>query len=142
FAPAAAVMLVLGACQNRSDAPSAAVERGLQLDESVLLQPIRFSRADVDPAISACVDLGAHTNSRWLAANPIPADQTSWGAFNVLAERSLQVQKQLAEQAVARTSPTGIERIVADFWATGMDEEKRNADGAAPLASRLDEIAA
>src|SRR5690606_27141437 len=38
--------------------------------------------------------------------------------------------------------PDGIEKIVADFWATGMDEAKLNAEGAAPLASRLAEIEA
>jgi putative endopeptidase len=136
---AAAVLLVLAGC-NKVTEPAAAVEPGFRLDEQQLLQPIRFTPDDVDPAISACVDLGARTNNKWLAANPIPSDQTRWGAFNVLAERSVQVQKQLAEQVAARANPTGIEKIVADFWATGMDETKLNADGIAPLESRLAEI--
>ena len=76
------------------------------------------------------------------AANPIPADQTRWGAFNVLSERSLQVQKQLAEQIAARPDQAGIDKIIADLWATGTDATKRNADGIAPLDSRLAEIAA
>jgi putative endopeptidase len=140
---ALAVLLVLGACQKQAGPEAAAaVERGFRLDEAQLLQPIRFSATDVDPSVNACVDLGARTNGKWLSANPIPGDQTRWGAFNVLAERSLQVQKQLAEQVATRTSPSGIEKIVADFWATGMDEAKLNADGIAPLASRLEEIEA
>ncbi len=137
LAPAAAVMLAIAACQK---SPPSAGAASYTLDESQLIQPIRFQASDVDPQIAACVDFGAHTNAKWLRANPIPADQTSWGAFNVLAERSLQVQKQLAEQAAAREAPTGIEKIVADFWITGMDEAKLDADGAAPLASRLAEI--
>jgi putative endopeptidase len=138
-----AVLLALVACQKQpGDGAAAAVEPGLRLDEAQLLQPIRFGAADVDPAVSACVDLGAHTNGKWLAANPIPGDQTRWGAFNILAERSLQVQKQLAEQVAARANPTGIDKIIADFWATGMDEAKLNADGITPLASRLAEIEA
>ena len=76
------------------------------------------------------------------AANPIPADQVRWGAFNVLRERSLQVQKQLAEQIAARPDQAGIDKIIADLWATGTDATKRNADGIAPLDSRLAEIAA
>jgi putative endopeptidase len=132
--------VALGGCQKQSGEAAAAVEPGFRLDEAQLLQPIRFSPADIDPAISACVDLGARTNNKWLAANPIPGDQTRWGAFHLLRERSLQVQKQLAEQVAVKSAPTGIEKIVADFWATGMDETKLNADGIQPLASRLAEI--
>ncbi len=139
---AAAVLLAVAGCQKGPDAAASTAAATFRLDESQLLQPIRFAASDVDPQVSACVDFGAHVNRKWIAANPIPADQTSWGAFNVLAERSLQVQKQLAEQAAARANPTGIEKIVADFWVTGMDEAKLNADGAAPLASRIAEIEA
>jgi putative endopeptidase len=135
-----AAALALAGCQRQDNAAAAAP--GFRLDEGQLLQPIRFSAADIDPAINACVDLGAHTNGRWLAANPIPADQTRWGAFNVLAERSLQVQRQLAEQVAVKPAPAGIEKIVADFWATGMDEAKLNADGIKPLQGRLAEIEA
>ena len=139
---AAAVLLALGGCQKQAGEAAAAVEPGFRLDEAQLLQPIRFSAADPDPAISACTDLATHANGKWLAANPIPSDQVNWGAFNVLAERSLQVQKQLAEQVAAKPNLTGIEKIVADFWVTGMDEAKLNADGIKPLASRLAEIEA
>ncbi|HWL64156.1 MAG TPA: M13-type metalloendopeptidase [Steroidobacteraceae bacterium] len=136
----ATAALALAGCQKQ--ASQAAAEPAFHLDEGQLLQPIRFAAADIDPAINACVDLAAHTNSKWLAANPIPADQTRWGAFSLLAERSLQVQRQLAEQVAAKPSPAGIEKIVADLWVTGMDEARRNADGIKPLESRLAEIAA
>ena len=137
----AAAALALAGCQKQQS-PAAAAEPAFRLDEGQLLQPIRFSPADVDPAINACVDLAAHTNRKWLEANPIPADQTRWGAFHVLGERSLQVQRQIAEQVAAKAELTGIEKIIADIWATGMDEAKLNADGIKPLESRLAEIAA
>ncbi len=139
---AAAVLMVLAGCsKSGGDAVSPTAQR-LVLDESQLIQPIRFHASDIDPEIGACVDFGARTNARWLAANPIPGDQTSWGAFDVLAERSLQVQKQIAEQVAARSGLAGIEKIVADFWATGMDEAKLDADGIAPLQGRLAQIEA
>ncbi len=56
------------------------------------------------------------------AAHPIPGDRTSWGAFEMLDERSTAVQHQLAEQAAADASASGVEKLVGDFWATGMDE--------------------
>ena len=52
------------------------------------------------------------------------------------------MQRQLAEQAAAKADATGVEKIVGDFYATGMDEAKINAQGIEPLKSRLDAIAA
>jgi putative endopeptidase len=111
-----------------------------KLDESKLPPLLRFSKDDLDPAISACVDLADHANKKWETANPVPSDRTTWGAFETLIERSLAVQHQIAEQAGAATGATGVEKIVGDLWATGMDEKTINAQGVAPLASRLAEI--
>ena len=61
------------------------------------------------------MDFAGHVNGKWLAANPIPGDRSSWGAFEMLAERSLAVQRQLAEQAAAKTGGTGVDKIVGDF---------------------------
>ncbi|MDN5782318.1 MAG: peptidase, partial [Luteimonas sp.] len=97
--------------------------------------------SDIDDSKNACVDLNAYANGKWLAANPVPGDRTSWGAFEMLDERSVGVQHQLAEQAAADTNATGIEKIVGDFWSTGMDEAKINAQGIAPIQGRLDAIA-
>jgi len=133
---AAAVSLVLAGCQKHAETAGPA----WTLDESQLIQPIRFHPDDVDPAISACTDFGAHTNDKWLAANPIPDDQSRWGAFMVLRDRSLQVQKQLAEQIAAEANPQGIHKTIADLWTTGMDEAALDAQGITPLAARLAEV--
>jgi putative endopeptidase len=137
----AAVLMALAGCQKAPE-PKAEAAPAFKLDEAQLIQPIRFGAGDLDASKNACTDLAAYANDKWLAVNPIPADQVRWGAFNVLRERSLQVQKQLAEQIAAKPAPAGIEKIIADIWATGIDEKKRNADGIAPLNSRLEEIAA
>ena len=138
----AAVLVALAGCQKAPEQKVAAAAPAFKLDESKLIQPFRFSPGDLDATKSACTDLAAYVNDKWLTANPIPADQVSWGAFNVLRERSLQVQRQLAEQIAAKPTQAGIEKIIADLWATGTDEKKRNADGIAPLDSRLADIAA
>ena len=51
----------------------------------------------------------------------------------MLDERSTAVQRQLAEQAAADANATGVEKIVGDLWATGMDEAKIEAQGIKPL---------
>ena len=141
-----AVAAALAGCAKKeeaakADAPAATTETALTLDESKLPPVNRFAIGDLDTTKDACVDFGGYVNGKWLAANAIPGDRTSWGAFEMLGERSKAVQRQLAEQAAANTKATGVEKIVGDIFATGMDAEKINAQGIAPLKSRLDEIA-
>src|SRR3546814_19500700 len=59
----------------------------------------------------------------------------------MLNERSIAVQHQLAEQAAADADAPGVKKIVGDFWSTGMDEAKINAQGITPIQDRLDAIA-
>jgi putative endopeptidase len=143
---ALAVTTALAAC-SRQDATPAASEAAdtataLTLDESKLPPVNRFQIGDLDKTGDACTDFGGYVNGTWLAANDIPGDRTSWGAFEMLDERSTAVQRQLAEQAAANKNATGVEAIVGNFWATGMDAEKINAQGIAPIQDRLDAIAA
>jgi putative endopeptidase len=114
----------------------------LELDESRLPPVNRFLASDLDPGKDACTDFGGYVNGKWLATNEIPGDRTSWGAFEMLNERSIAVQRQLAEQAAATPDATGIEKIVGDFWASGMDAEAVNAQGLEPIQGRLDAISA
>ena len=120
--------------------PAATIAKALTLDESKLPPVNRFAIGDLDTTKNACSDFGGYVNGKWLAANEIPGDRTSWGAFAMLDQRSEAVQHQLAEQAAADPSATGVKKIVGDFYATGMDEAKVDAQGLAPLKSRLDAI--
>ena len=144
-----AVTLALAAC-DRGDKPAATDDAdapadaapALTLDESTLPPVNRFTLADLDTSKNACADFGGYVNGKWLAANAIPSDRTSWGAFEMLDERSTAVQRQLAEQAAADADATGVKDIVGDFWSTGMDEATVNAQGITPIKARLDAIAA
>jgi putative endopeptidase len=142
------ITLALAAC-NRSAEPTAttqgetaqpAAQAGYTIDESKLPPVNRFDVADLDTSKNACQDFAGYINGKWLAANAIPGDRTSWGAFEMLDERSTGIQRQLAEQAAAKTGATGIDKIVGDFYATGMDQAKIDAQGIKPLESRLAEI--
>src|SRR5690606_19609641 len=141
----AAVTLALAAC-NRDAAPAdtapdaSAGAAALTLDQSKLPPFNQFQVGDLDAGKDACTDFAGYANGKWLAANAIPGDRTSWGAFEMLGERSTAVQHQLAEQAAADAGATGVEKIVGDFWATGMDEAKINAQGIEPLNDTLASI--
>jgi len=143
-----AVTMALAACQ-RDAAPAAGdaadpAESGTAytIDESTLPPVNRFDVADLDTAKDACEDFAGYVNGKWLAQNEIPGDRTSWGAFEMLDERSTGIQHQLAEQAAAKENATGIDKLVGDFYATGMDKDKIEAQGIQPLQSRLAEIEA
>jgi putative endopeptidase len=127
---------------HAADAAKPAASAALKLDEGKLPPVNRFAMSDLDASKNACTDFGGYVNGKWQAANEIPGDRSSWGAFDMLAERSLGVRHQLAEQASADTQAKGVEKIVGDFYATGMDSAKVNTLGITPLQGRLDAIAA
>ena len=101
-----------------------------------------FAISDLDTSKKVCDNLADFVNSKWLAANPIPSDRTTWGSFEMLTERSLAASKQLAEAAAVKTDGAGLEKLVGDVYATGMDEAKINAAGVTPIQPMLDRIAA
>ena len=144
LALAAAVGLGLAACQPAAEDPAAAPAAKLEIDLSaVTMQPISLRAEDLDTSISACQDLNGFVNGKWLAANPVPGDRTTWGAFAVLGERSLEVQHQIAKAAADGQWPAGsMEQKVGDFFAAGMDEAAIEAAGLAPVQPSLDRIAA
>ncbi|TPD75499.1 peptidase, partial [Stenotrophomonas maltophilia] len=118
-------------------APATAEATTYKLDDSKLPAYNAFQPSDLDTTKDACTAFGDYVNSKWLAANEIPGDRTSWGAFTILDERSVAVQHQLAEQVAQVKNPNHIEKIVGDLWATGMDEAKINAQGIEPLKADL-----
>ena len=139
------IAAALAGCQQpadtaTTDAAKPEAPAAYTLDESKLPPFNQFALADLDASKSACVDFAGHVSGKWLAANPIPGDRSSWGAFEMLAERSLGVQRQLAEQAAGKTEGSGVDKIVGDFWSTGMDASKINAQGIEPLKPELAKI--
>jgi len=139
-----AIAASLAACGKNETAPAASADANPAFDLSQIKTPlISLNSADLDPAISACTDLNGFVNSKWLKANPVPGDQTTWGSFEILRERSLEVQHALVQQAAASQAKAGsVEAKIGDIWKTGNDEAKIEAAGLAPLQPQLDKIAA
>ena len=134
------ITAALAACQKPAE-PAATTAKPAQATAE--LPPLAgFNVADLDTSKNACVNLADFVNSKWLAANPVPSDKTSWGSFEMLDERSVAASKGIAEAAAANTGATGIEKLVGDLYATGMDTAKIEAAGIAPMQPMLDRIAA
>ncbi|EMR0601186.1 TPA: M13 family metallopeptidase [Stenotrophomonas maltophilia] len=139
-----AIAASLAACGKNETASAASADAKPAFDLSQIKTPlISLNSADLDPAISACTDLNGFVNSKWLKANPVPGDQTTWGSFEILRERSLEVQHALVQQAAASQAKAGsVEAKIGDIWKTGNDEAKIEAAGLAPLQPQLDKITA
>ncbi|MBN8261274.1 MAG: peptidase [Xanthomonadales bacterium] len=134
------ITAALAACQKPAD-PAADAAKPAQATAE--LPPLAgFNVADLDTSKNACDNLADFVNSKWLAANPVPSDKTSWGSFEMLDERSVAASKGIAEAAAANTAATGIEKLVGDLYASGMDTAKIEAAGIAPVQPMLDRIAA
>ena len=99
-----------------------------------------FRNSDLDPSKNPCNNLADYVNSRWLAANPVPSDKTSWGSFEMLNERSLAASRHLVEAAAANPNASGVEKLVGDLYASGMDEAAIEAAGVTPIRPMLDRI--
>ena len=92
------------------------------------------------PAVSAeCSDFYTSANDAWLKANTLPSDAGSLSVLGQLRERSQQQQKDLLDAAMQ--APQGnVQKLLGDFWASGLDEAAVEADGARPIAPLLDRI--
>ncbi len=135
-APAAPVAEATPAASAPAAPQPIAIDMG-----AIKTQPVRFQAADLSPDVSACTDLNLHTNQTWLAANPVPSDRSSWGSFEVLSERSLEIQHAIVQAAAkSNAAPGSIEQKVGDFFGSGMDEAAIEAAGIDPLKPRLAKI--
>ena len=138
-----AIAASLAACGKSETAPAADAAKPAFDQSQIKTALISLDSADLDPSIAACADLNGFVNSKWLKANPVPGDQTTWGSFEILRERSLEVQHALVQQAAASQAKAGsVEAKIGDIWKTGNDEAKIEAAGLAPLQPTLDKITA
>ncbi|HEX5437763.1 MAG TPA: M13 family metallopeptidase [Gemmatimonadaceae bacterium] len=100
-------------------------------------QPIAFT---LDTQYAACSDFADYVNATWNKANPIPADQSGWGSFASLHEKSLLQQKQLLETAAydaTHDKGNALQQKLGDLYAAGMDEATIDKLGYDPIKPQL-----
>ena len=122
-------------------AASIALLVGLSADADAQ-QRRRAAQPKGPPPVTACSDLYTFVNKDWLAANVLVAGQGTRSAFGELQATAVQQQHDLLNAAM--TAPQNdVQRLLGDFWASGLDEAAVEADGAkpiAPLIARIDGI--
>ena len=115
-----------------------ALASGLAAPDSLAAKKPTAKKAKAPAVALACTDFHAEANAAWLKANAMPASGaiSSLGQLTALA---LQQQRDLLDAAMA--SPQGnVQKLLGDFWASGLDEAAVERDGANPIAPLLQRI--
>ncbi|NNC58478.1 MAG: M13 family metallopeptidase [Erythrobacter sp.] len=88
-------------------------------------------------------DFFAYVNQEWLDANPLPAEFSRFGAFNLLREKSTTDVKALLDELVAKdpAALTADERRIVQFHDAFLDTDAINAAGLAPVRPYLNALA-
>jgi putative endopeptidase len=92
------------------------------------------------PAVSAeCTNFYSSANADWLEANPSPDQDGSLSALEQLGDRARQQQIDLLDSSM-RAPQGNVQKLLGDFWASGLDEAAIERDGAQPIAPLLERI--
>ena len=142
-------LLALGAsaCALALAAPAAAQQAPAAAAEPSKLPTMSFGTWGFDPAaLDKSVDPGddffAYANSKWLEANPLPAEFSRFGAFNLLAEKSTADVKTLVDELLAKdpAALTNDEARIAGAYRAFFDTAAIDAAGMAPAQPYLAKI--
>lgn len=95
--------------------------------------------ASMDSNVSPCDDFFQYACGGWIASHPIPPDESVWGSFSVLEERTNQQLREILERAASGRDAK--RRKLGDFHAACMNGAAAEAQGATPLLPWLRSIA-
>ena len=87
-------------------------------------------------------DFFAYVNQNWLDANPLPAEFSRFGAFNLLREKSTSDVKALLDELLAKTSAerTADETRIVDAYNAFLDTEAIEAAGLSNVQPYLTKV--
>jgi putative endopeptidase len=101
-----------------------------------------FDLTAIDPKVHPGDDFFRYSGGTWMKNNTIPADRSRWGSFDMLAAKSEEDVKKLADEVSGRANAAGsVEQKVADFYTTYLDTKAIDAAGLKPFEADLARIA-
>ncbi len=100
-----------------------------------------FSPDQADKSLTPCSDFFQYACTKWIKANPIPADQSRSGTFAKLNVWNNAAVRNTLESAAGASNRTPIEQKIGDYYASCVDEATTDKLGIDPLLPMLDHIA-
>jgi putative endopeptidase len=100
--------------------------------------------AAMDLSVKPCDDFYQFANGTWLKNNPIPPEESIWGGFNEVRDRTRETLRTILEATAAGRdwAPGSIQQKVGDFYASGMDQAAIEKAGLKPIQPALKRVAA
>lgn len=99
--------------------------------------------ANFDNTVSASEDFYQYACGGWMEANPLTPEYARYGIFDQLEKENQEKLKTLIDEINANPQEEGsVGAKIKTMYAQGIDMEKRNADGAAPVMDQLAAIKA
>ncbi len=103
---------------------------------------VGFDLNNLDTTVNLKDDFYNWAIGNWRKNNPIPDDQTRWGAFTILAEQAREQVKTIIDDAVKKSKEgaTGLTSKVGTFYTVGMDTAKIEKLGLSAIEDELKRI--
>lgn len=104
----------------------------------------RYTESDMDVSVRPGDNFYQYVNGGWCKSHPLPDDKSRFGSFDIVNDDVELKVKAIVEAACDNPGEIGsANQRIGDFYATGMDMDRRNADGAKhimPLLDRIDKM--
>lgn len=102
-----------------------------------------IDRSNLDESKSPADNFYAYACGGWQEKNPLPDDFSNYGTFTKLSEKTrLQLKDlilNLSDHPDAKTKGTTAQKV-ADLYSMGMNVDRLNREGAAPLKPMIEEV--
>ena len=134
--------LSLSGCGN-DHAPASDGNAAMPAADTAMAKPqlgsFGLDTSGMDRSVAAGDNFFDFANGQWVKNTEIPADRSSFGSFNVIADKTLADTRAIMEEASKASD--GEARKIGDYYAAFMDEAGIEAHGLAPLQPQLQAIA-
>lgn len=100
-----------------------------------------INKKNMDTLVKPGDNFAMYVNGTWMKTAKIPADKSSYGAFDMLYDQSQKDVKAIIEEAAKGSNAEGSdEQKIGDYYASFMDRKGRDAKGIAPIQPELKAI--
>lgn len=100
-----------------------------------------FDTRRMDTSVDACTDFFEYSNGSWLRSTQIPASESRWGTFNILADNNNATLRTILQNSANTKSKAGTDaQLIGDFYSSCMNEAGIDRAGTKPLKPYFKEI--
>jgi len=118
-----------------------ACTQSTKVEETNMEQNLAIDKADMDLSVKQGDNFYQYSNGGWIKNNPVPSDKTQYGSFTVLYDNNQNKLKDLVTEVSKSKNEKGTNaQKIADFYNSGMDTAKIEADGIEPIKPYLQSI--